>query len=282
MGNLTGICSGGPVTVPRTCVAAAMETVGTSLPSETCMAICGPHGSALTCSVTAIDASSVTVNCFVGCATGRRPAGWRGPLAFEVSDLGSYFAEVARLEAASVHAFRILRDELRAHGAPKKLQRAAARAARDEIRHTRATGALARRFGGRPGVADVERGALRSVEVMALENAVEGCVRETYGALLATLQARVARDPIVRAAMMRIARDETKHAALSWSVGRWLETRLDRHARCQVEAAKRAAARELVSLAAHDVPPSLADVAGLPRAGEASQLAQAMTRALWS
>ena len=200
---------------------------------------------------------------------------------FESNGLGAYFAEVARLEAASVDAFRILRDELRAHGAPKKLVRAAARAARDEVRHTRATGALARRFGARPRAPEVERGAPRSIEAMAIENAVEGCVRETYGALLATWQAQAARDSVVRAAMMRIARDETKHAALSWSVGRWLAARLDREQKRRVERAKQAAAREILCAAEHDTA-GFADVAGLPSAATAARLAAEMQRALWS
>jgi hypothetical protein len=259
-----------------------MDVMGTNLPSATCLEICGARGSALTCSVTTVDTSSVTINCFVGCATGRRPAGLCMPVALGAGELGAYFAEVSQLEAASVQAFRILHHELRAHGAPKMLVRAAARAARDEVRHTRAMGALARRFGARPRAVRVERGALRSIEAIALENAVEGCVRETYGALLATSQARVARDPVVRAAMVRIARDETRHAALSWSVGRWLEARLDRSAKARVEAAKRAAALELQNAAANDVPPSFAAVAGLPSAAQASQLVQEMKRALWS
>ena len=128
----------------------------------------------------------------------------------------------------------------------------------------------------------VERATLRSIEAMALENAVEGCVRETYGALLATYQARAARDPVVRAVMKRIASDETRHAALSWDVGRWLETRLDREAKSRVLAAKQVAARELVSSVASEATLSFSDVVGSPSAAQASQLALEMARALWS
>jgi hypothetical protein len=63
----------------------------------------------------------------------------------------------------------------------------------------------------------------RSLEELAVENAVEGCVRETYGALTAIWQARTAKDPSVAAAVRRIARDETRHAALSWANQRSLE-----------------------------------------------------------
>jgi hypothetical protein len=195
---------------------------------------------------------------------------------------GSYFAEIAHLEAAAVVAFRVLRDELRAQGAPKKLVRAAARAARDEIRHARATGALARRFGATPRVPVVAPASPRSLEAMALENAIEGCVRETYGALLATRQARLATDPVVRAAMRRIARDETRHAALSWQVGRWLETRLAPAARRNVALARQTAAAELVTALASEPEASFAGLAGLPSAAEATQLASQLQRQLWS
>jgi demethoxyubiquinone hydroxylase (CLK1/Coq7/Cat5 family) len=59
------------------------------------------------------------------------------------------------------------------------------------------------------------RASARSLEAIALDNVSEGCVRELYGALVATYQARVARDPEVRAVVTRIAREETQHAALS-------------------------------------------------------------------
>lgn len=274
-------CGSSQVTMPKSCVSEAMAQVGKALPSATCQAIC-TYGSVLSCAVSAVDSQQLTVSCTSGCFTGRRPAGLSAPLAFDGSALGSYFASIACLEAASVDAFRILRDELRAHGAPKKLVRAAARAARDEVRHTRATSALARRFGARLASLSVPRTALRSLEVMAIENAVEGCVRETYGALLATWQARTAGDPVVRAAMMRIARDETRHAALSWNVGRWLETRLDTQAKRQVSLAKRAAAQELVNSTRSEPEAPFADVVGLPTRAQASQLAREMQRTLWS
>jgi hypothetical protein len=280
MGTMPGLCGAGPVIVPASCVDPTMANAGASLPLATCEVICGVHP-ALTCSVGAVGAGSVTVDCVAGCVTGRRPAGICAPLLFETHGPGSYFAELARLESASVDAFRILRDELRAHGAPKKLVRAAARAARDEVRHTHATAALARRFGARTRGNAIERGTVRSIEAIALENAVEGCVRETYGALLATWQAQAARDPVVRAAMTRIARDEIKHAALSWSIGRWLEQRLDREARDKVDRARQVAVAEILRSSAIAAP-TFSDVVGLPGPATASRLAAEMQRALWS
>jgi hypothetical protein len=274
-------CGSGPVTVPKTCIDPSLAVATTQLPRETCNQLCDTDR-VTDCAVSTVDATSITVQCSTACFTGRRPAGLSEPLAAEGCELGGFFAEVARLEAASVCAFRILRDELRAHGAPKKLVRAAARAARDEIRHTRATSALARRFGSKARPATIEPRPLRSVEAMAVENAAEGCVRETYGALLATRQAARARDPVVRAAMMRIARDETRHASLSWRVDRWLETRLDPEAKRNVERAKRTAAGELLRSAAEDGSLSYAGDLGLPGPAEARLLIAEMTQAIWS
>jgi hypothetical protein len=74
---------------------------------------------------------------------------------------------------------------------------------------------------------------VRSLFAIALENAVEGCVRETYGAVVGLVEARVSRDPEVRRASRSIAADECRHAELSWAVAAWILPRLtpgERHA----------------------------------------------------
>lgn len=277
--NGQSTCTSWDVVVSSTCLGPTSAAPGAPLPAQTCNNICGMT---FGCTSSAPANNTVTVHCQPGCVVGRRPAGLGEPGNCDTRSAGRYFADIAHLEAASVTAFRVLRDELRANGAPKKLVRAAARAARDEIRHTRATGALARRFGAQPRLPQVGPVASRSLEAIALENAVEGCVRETYGALLATHQARHAADPVVRAAMLRIARDETRHASLSWQVARWLDTRLDPTAKRNVASARRAAAGELIEALANEAEPSFAALAGLPSAAHAQQLATEMQRALWS
>src|SRR5207302_2062069 len=125
--------------------------------------------------------------CPVG--AGRIPAGLaRARMAAVPSLLGSYFASAAHLEAASVHAFRRLRCELAAHRAPARLLRSARRAQRDEVRHARLMARMARRFGGAPVPARVAPIGPRALDEIAIENAVEGCVRETFGALVASFQ----------------------------------------------------------------------------------------------
>ena len=62
---------------------------------------------------------------------------------------------------------------------------------------------------------------------IALENATEGCVRETYGALVAHRQANIATDRSIRCMMQTIATDETNHAGLAWDVKRVTPERAD-------------------------------------------------------
>jgi hypothetical protein len=109
---------------------------------------------------------------------------------------------------------------------------------------------------------------------------VEGCVRETFGALVATWQAREARDPEIRLAMGAIARDEQRHAALAFRVAAWASSRLDRNDAHRVERARRRALCELRSEFARDPAPGLVHAAGLPTSRDAMRLLDALTRAL--
>jgi hypothetical protein len=215
------------------------------------------------------------------CIVGRRPAGLRPSPAEQCASLGAFFAGSAALEAASVPAFLRLASELARHGAPRSLAARSVAAAGDEVRHARAVGALARRFGGSPQHWSVAPGGVRTLEAVALENVVEGCVRETYGALVAQYQQRHARDARIRTVYRRIAVDETRHAELSWAVARWAEPRLGAAAQRRVQAARDAAVSELQSsvqltrAAPHDA------VAGLPPPRVGAALASALERRIW-
>jgi hypothetical protein len=211
---------------------------------------------------------------------GRRP-GYFASLGFDATppgrELGTHFARVACMEAGSVEAFRWLRDELVAHGAPKRLVRAACRAIRDETRHVRQTAALARRFGEEPiAPMPAPPRTVRPLLAMALENAVEGCVRETYSALECAWQAELATDPVVRATMKRIARDEMRHLALAWSVHAWAVSRLTPGERARVLAAQRDAVAALRSELRSDPHTSLLGRGGLPGAAQSQALVGAI------
>jgi hypothetical protein len=272
--------------VPAYCFDAALPDSGSLTPAE-CMEFCGTQQY---CYAGADPSGNggFGVVCNL-CVTGRRPAGLRRAGATRAkkaeSPLAGYLAESARLEAASIAAFDRLGAELAAHGAPPELIEASARAAADEVRHARVTAALARRYGGRASLrrssTSLHRRA-RSLEAIAIENAVEGCVRETFGALTALAQSKTAGDVRLRAAMKRIAEDETRHAALGWAVARWAEGQLDARARARVEAARQAAIEELARHAVDEPPIALQRVAGLPSAAASRRMLDELQRTLWA
>lgn len=219
-----------------------------------------------------------------GCAVGR----WTGGLEFEspiegsAGAMGDYLAGAAELEAAAVHAFDRLARELRAHGAPEALVREAERARADEVRHARTMTSLAKAYGATPrAIAEADL-PVRSLLEVALENAAEGCVRETFGALTGTIQADRATDPRIRRAMQVIAIDETRHAALAWDVAAWAEERLGEAEVAEVRAARGEAVRRLAEELGAAPAPVLVREAGMVGAAEATSLVTALSTELWA
>jgi hypothetical protein len=215
------------------------------------------------------------------CAIGRRPEGLMHARP-SAGGVGGFFAAAARLEAASVVAFERLADELRAHGAPDDLVQDARRAAHDEVRHARATRAMAERFGERCEPPRVEDRPIRDRLAIALENAVEGCVRETFGALVATYQSSRAADPQIASLMEAIAEDETRHAELAWRIALWIDQTLSEEERTRVHAAQQAAAAELRAdlHVAHDA--EVRDRAGMPDVTDALRMWSGAAQELWA
>jgi hypothetical protein len=185
---------------------------------------------------------------------------------------------MAHLEAASVRAFRDLERWLLAFGAPRRLSRAAHRFAEDERRHARAATRLARRFGG--AIAGVRVGGVAQPTLALLleDNAVEGCVKETFGALVATWQSEQAGDPRIRRTMRRVAADETRHAALAWEVLDWGMARLSLPHRRRVGRALNRALRALTSGHCAPVHPALCRVVGHPSREQELRLARELAR----
>ncbi len=211
------------------------------------------------------------------CAIGRRPAGLVSSGRSDCDQaLGRFFAEAAHLEAASVPAFEQLRGELTRHGAPVALRDLALQAALEEVQHARVTSALARRFGAKPVPPALEPRAPRDLFELALDNATEGCVRETFGALVASRQAATAGDEGVRTALAGIAEDETRHAELSWAIDGWARAQLSPAERLRLDAAQREALAELRAELARPVDPALVRGAGLPEAPQALAMLDAL------
>lgn len=186
--------------------------------------------------------ANVTVQCMdcIG-GGGRRPAGLRALAVTRSSDLtGRYLAAMAFEERAAVLAFARMEQELARHRAPRSLRHAARRAVADERRHARVLGALARRHGAEVARARLRKTPRRSLLAIATENASEGCVRETFGAALLAYQATHASDATIQGALRKIAADEAAHAALSWALAAWAESRLGAAEVASVHAARHA------------------------------------------
>jgi hypothetical protein len=214
------------------------------------------------------------------CAIGRRPQALRSRAARGRS-VGSFFAQAAHLEAASVPAFEQLAVELSVHGAPRGLVRAAWRSRADEIRHVAMTTAMSRRFGVIPERPVLGPRHVRSLASVAIDNAAEGCVRETFGALVAAVQARRARYPWLRRGLARIAADEARHATFSWALDAWARERLTAGERRAVDEARRRAAEQLLDEVTVPLPPEVTRVAGMPDAETSARLSRALGSRLW-
>jgi len=185
------------------------------------------------------------VECTVSqiCPGGRKPELLVAPELPFTDRRTAFLLGSAHMEAASVVAFERLACEMAFLGAPSDLLERLRAAAADEVRHARDMLSLA---GDHPlPRVDAPSPGQRTAYAVALENAREGCVRETFAALLARRQAVTACDASVRAIMSGIAADETRHAELSWELAAWLDRQLDADQREELSAARTSEASKL-------------------------------------
>ena len=211
---------------------------------------------------------------------GRRPTGLHDSVHLSCAALGERLARMAWLEGAAVAAFEQLGADLARLGAPASLVARAARAASDERRHARRVGRLARRYGAEVAAVTVDAVGERSVLDIALENATEGCVRETFGVADASWRAVHASTPDLRGLFRELASDETRHAQLSWDVAQWALTRLDEAQTTQVRLAMQEAEDQLRSALAQQTPDPAKMAMGAPSATVAVAMLDALTERL--
>lgn len=197
------------------------------------------------------------------------------------TDLGSYLRRAAYLEALAVQAFERLADELELLSAPRRFIRRARRAARQEQGHARALGSLAERHGAAPPPVSSQEFPVRSAWEMAEENAREGCIRETWGAAVMAHQARQARAPELRRALVTIAREEEEHAQLGWDLATWFCEQLSPSMRRRLRVEQRRAVAQVRPSAFRDPAPDLIEQAGLPTAAQAGRLWSALRAGVW-
>lgn len=136
----------------------------------------------------------------------------------------------ALMEHASIASFARFTLDLMTHGAPPELVAGAQRASLDEVEHARLCFGLARRFGGAPvtpgRLATTGAAAHQTLLDAACAALVEGGIGETLAAAEAKAAAALAGDEQAKAALGRIAEDETRHAALAFSFVAWAAQRL--------------------------------------------------------
>ena len=166
------------------------------------------------------------------------PSGsWTAPMAMDVENLdaatrhalGAAWLADARAEHASVAAFGRLSLELLAVGTPPQLLAAAHQAALEEIQHARLCFSLAasytpQQLGAGPfpeaAIADPRRwpqDRTQQLILLATEALRDGCLGEGAGAAVLAEAAAAAAAPI-QAQLSQVAKEEQRHAELSWSL----------------------------------------------------------------
>jgi hypothetical protein len=210
---------------------------------------------------------------------GRRPEGLALEEASGSTVAGAYFARVEQLERAAAIAFERLARELAAHGAPPAMIEDARRSAREEVGHAAIAARWRERLGGVPAaIESAEREAPRSLLEVARENGAEGCVHETWGAVLASAQAASCPGRALRRDLARIAHEEAGHAALSHRIDRWARGRLGEAGRVALDEARARAIAE-VERSLDEMPGELEPV-GLPDRADAARLFALASRTL--
>lgn len=195
----------------------------------------------------------------------------------------SLIAMLAALEHESIAAFTEMALYLSRHNAPRSLTDRLLTAARDESRHTVAMLHLANHLENTtPSLPEVSIAEPESLLAFAKHNAREGCVRETYGAVLAAYQSQRASDAVVRATFATIAPEEAQHAQLSWDVAAFVDTLLTEQERTEVAQTITEASAELADSLAIPPPYECRDALGLPAADVALSMYHQLRDALWS
>jgi hypothetical protein len=231
-----------------------------------------------------------------GSACGRRAMVDADRLVTEDQRKGaSYFVRAALLEAEAVQAFHEMAGHLLGFGAPEALVKRCRRAAQEELGHALSVGKIARKLGGDPTLlpnlrsgAQIWRDARMGVAVhaptlfdFAEHNAVEGCVRESLGAVVALWQSLHSSDPELRRTLAFIAEEEVAHAELSWDIDRWCRSQLSEQEAIALAASKRRAGADLWRrLSANDN--ESGGLAGLPNTSASRQLLDRIAGSTWA
>lgn len=195
--------------------------------------------------------------------------------------LGHYFAEIASMETAAVTAFRFLVQELEAYQAPNALIQMAREAIQEEIGHAEMTRLLAQAYDTAVPAVIIDDFKLRSLFEIALDNAVEGCVNETFAAASGYWQQQFAEHPVFKAVIGHITDEESKHATLSWAIHEWVMPQLTSAQQLAIHHAQADAINQLEQTWLTKEDPRVRVAVGLPEAQEALSLLRELKTHLW-
>jgi hypothetical protein len=212
---------------------------------------------------------------------GRRPEGLVMPASTPNTVLGDYFARAAYLDAASASAFLRLASELETHGAPGRMVDECHRAHLTELRHAAALGTLAEHYRVAVMAPEAREFSVRPLVAVALENIVEGFVRETFGTVVARCRARSAGNARIRQVMKKIAPEERGHAQLAFEIATWLQNVLTRVECVWVENAMRHAVRSLAHEIDVDTDIDLSWQVGVPSRDDALAIWSGLSQRVW-
>ena len=217
---------------------------------------------------------------------GRMPNGLHvknGPVATQssVNVLGQYLADMTAMETAAITAFSNLSLELEANDAPSELIARARQAVLEEARHSEMAALLAASFDAEMPEVCVDDFCLRSLYEIALENAVEGCVNETFAAACGLWQSEYAQLDVFRKVIGHITEEEMGHAALSWEIHQWIMPQLSEVQQEQIRVAQSEAVENLVSDFKQESNPALQQAFGLPTKDDAARLFTQLKNSVW-
>jgi hypothetical protein len=145
----------------------------------------------------------------------------------ERSKVAQGWLEAGLVEHASIASFARFSLQLIALGAPPDLIRDAALAQADEVLHARHCFSIASELAkhsvgpGPINLKDLWTHPPTPKQVL-LETLNEGCINETLAAAEAAWLAERAQSAVLQQVLVRIARDESRHAALAWRSVQWL------------------------------------------------------------
>ncbi len=204
---------------------------------------------------------------------GRMPVGMK-PITISSTHslLGNYFANMAMMEKAAITAFQYLVRELEAYEAPQELIELARKAIAEEARHTKMASNLSKGYNTEIPEFIVNEFQLRSLFEIALENAVEGCVNESFAATCGLWQHAHAEHDVFREVIGHITEEEIGHGALSWSIHEWIMPQLTEAQQAHVLQAQAKAFDTLEENFKLEEHPEVRIALGLPNQTEASAL----------